>query len=222
VDDDVRVEAGFVSAHAANYADPDIMAVAGSVLGPERKTVSKLPAYLDAPYAEHYRACWQYATRRRVAHAPGGNMSFRAEVCARAGLFDERYRGPAFREETDFFMRVYAENLAVIYDPACWVIHAPGIVGGGCWEGFDGVPPVERFANHAYFVLKNFPRRAWVRLFAESVRDALVRRDLLRRPRTLPVKLYRLVAGWARAARTAPRHSTLTRRPSAFRSEHHA
>lgn len=204
VDDDVRLESGFVSAHAGNYKDHDIAAVAGPVLSHQKRWQEELPPYAGDEILGTFCACWQYDKRIEVRHAPGGNMSFRRKVAEDAGYFDESYTGPGFREESDFFMRVSALGVKIVYDPECWLIHAGFRPGGGCWEAYDGLPPVERFFNHAYFILKNFPRKQWARLFLHSVSSSLIRREVCRHPVRGARKACRFARGWVRAWRSRP------------------
>ena len=205
VDDDARVRPDFLAAHARNYTDPAIMAVAGSVLGERMSRTSTLPREAGDPLLRTFCGCWQYDRRMEVVHAPGGNHSFRREVAERAGFFDESFAGPGFREETDFFMRVSAAGLRIVYDPECWIIHPPQPSDGGCWAGFDGVPSAARFANHGYFILKNFPRRHWPRLFLHSFRATFFRRETLRHPSRNFRRLARFASGWREAWRRARR-----------------
>lgn len=211
VDDDVRLERSFVSAHARNYGDPRLAAVAGPVLNPQRQWAATYPTYLSRRPWKHFLACWQYEKRREVCHAPGGNMSIRRSLFEKVGFFDERYTGPGLREESDFFARVWAAHHRMVYDPTCLLIHLGTQGQGGCWTAFDGLVSSQRIHNHAYFVLKNFPRRFWPLLFIHSFRSMVARRDVFKNPHSVAVMLKRFWAGWHSAWKVAPRESWLGR-----------
>jgi glycosyltransferase involved in cell wall biosynthesis len=205
IDDDARAPSHFVRAHASNYTEPSVMAVAGSVLSVARHRVSTLPREMNDPLLQEFCACWQYDRRLDVKHAPGGNHSFRKVLVEMVGGFDERYIGPGFREDSDFFVRVSRAGFRIVYDPECWMIHL-GVQGpGGCWSSFDGVAPTERFYNHAYFVLKNFPPVLWPKLWFHHLRGSVVRRACLRNPKIGFLTLSRFFQGWLRAVKQLPR-----------------
>jgi glycosyltransferase involved in cell wall biosynthesis len=209
IDDDVRLPAPFVGAHARNYEDPAVMAVAGPVLSRERRWKTRRPRGVDHPVYGSWGGCWQYDKRIPVKHAPGGNHSCRREVYARVGNYDENYEGPGLREESDFFLRVSRAGFPIVYDPACWLVHLPGDDSGGCRLGGERRQFEERCVNHAYFVLKNFPRHR-VRLFFHHACRCLCRTDALRHPGKLPRKMRALVKGWSRAGRLLSREGAGT------------
>jgi glycosyltransferase involved in cell wall biosynthesis len=205
VDDDARVSPAFVGRHASHYASEGTDAVAGAILDVEKRYAAMWPREADDPCLQYFKACWQYNRPREVTHAPGGNMSFRSEWMEKTGGFDEAYIGPGFREESDFFIRVVRAGGRVLYDPRCWLIHPQGFREGGCWQAFDGLPGWERYYNHAYFVLKNFKKRAWTRLFARAFRAQVLNRRSVLHP-SLGIKaLARFWRGWRTAWHSAPR-----------------
>jgi GT2 family glycosyltransferase len=51
-------------------------------------------------------------------------MSFRREVFTQHGLlFDERFRGSAVREESDFCLRLRRTGYQIWYDPDAYLVH---------------------------------------------------------------------------------------------------
>lgn len=60
----------------------------------------------------------------------GGGMAFRREVILEVGGFDERFRGNAMREETDFSLRVIRAGHRIRYIPELRVIHLGAASGG--------------------------------------------------------------------------------------------
>ncbi|MBN1551176.1 glycosyltransferase [bacterium] len=210
VDDDARIPRDYLLAHARNYADSSIQAVAGPVLAPEKRWKQERPEYADDPLLRIFNACWQFSGRCEVSHAPGGNMSFYREIALKAGLFDENYHGPGFREESDFFIRLTRLGVKIIYDPSAWIIHPPGFRTGGCWSDHNKIPSKIRFFNHAYFVFKNFDRRLIFKLFFRDIRSHFIRRYTCLHPLLTLRKIFRFTSGWFKAMREAPRESFIT------------
>jgi hypothetical protein len=69
-----------------------------------------------------------------VLTARGGNMSCRHEIFTQHHLyFDERYRGSAVREESDFCLRLRQTGYKIWYSPAAHLIHL-GEETGGCHD----------------------------------------------------------------------------------------
>jgi GT2 family glycosyltransferase len=67
---------------------------------------------------------------RDVESAPGGNMSFRRALIRQLGGFDENFIGNAFREETDFCLRLRTTGHRIRFDPEAAVLHHFGTPGG--------------------------------------------------------------------------------------------
>ncbi len=71
---------------------------------------------------------------QQVLTARGCNMSFRREIFTKYGLnFDERFRGSAVREESDFCLRVRQTGYKIWYDPDAYLVHL-GEETGGCHD----------------------------------------------------------------------------------------
>jgi GT2 family glycosyltransferase len=61
-------------------------------------------------------------------------MSFRRSLFQTHGIwFDERFRGSAVREESDFCLRIRATGLTIWYDPSAHLVHL-GEETGGCHD----------------------------------------------------------------------------------------
>lgn len=182
LDDDARVGPQFVGNHLKNYSDPSTMAVAGPVLESLESWMDTLPSFANEPFEQHFTSCWQYNKRRTVLHAPGGNMSFRMALIPTVGEFDSHYQGPAFREETDFFLRVSAAGHTIMYDPNCWILHKGGPKAGGCWDEQWRRQLELRSFNEAYFAVKNFHPRFWPYFFWKGLRYASISRNAMKNP----------------------------------------
>ncbi|MBD2625436.1 hormogonium polysaccharide biosynthesis glycosyltransferase HpsN [Trichormus variabilis] len=143
IDDDVELEPGFLSAHVKNYLqNPEIGAVAGRVfdrmkLGDSggKLEIEYLPPEAMDPGIAWYHIDLVHTTKpQQVLTARGCNMSFRSEIFTKYGLrFDERFRGSAVREESDFCLRVRKTGYKIWYDPAAHLVHL-GEETGGCHD----------------------------------------------------------------------------------------
>jgi GT2 family glycosyltransferase len=143
IDDDVRMEPGFVTAHVQNFLDhPEVGAVAGRVLDrmimeedAEDFTLDALPPEAADPGIAWYYLDLVHTIRPQpVISARGCNMSFRRSLFTDYGLhFDERYRGSAVREESDFCLSIRQTGHGIWYDPTAVLVHL-GEPTGGCHD----------------------------------------------------------------------------------------
>jgi GT2 family glycosyltransferase len=151
IDDDVKLNPGFLSAHGKNYLDkPEIGAVAGRVFDRMKiadtvqgktqgntpyKTIEYLPPQaMDPGIAWYYIDLVHTIKPQEVLTARGCNMSFRREIFTQHGLhFDERFLGSAVREESDFCLRLRQTGYKIWYDPEASLVHL-GEETGGCHD----------------------------------------------------------------------------------------
>ncbi len=148
IDDDVKLPTGYLQAHGQNYVDrPEIGAVAGRVFdrmklndsqnqtGKNDYTVDYLPPEASDPGIAWYYIDLVHTTKpQQVISARGCNMSFRREIFTKHGIwFDERFRGSAVREESDFCLRMRKTNYQIWYAPEANLVHL-GEETGGCHD----------------------------------------------------------------------------------------
>ena len=143
IDDDVRMEPNFVEAHVQNFLDrPEVGAVAGRVLDrqimeqdSEEFTQEMLPPEASDPgIAWYYLDLVHTVKPQPILSARGCNMSFRRSLFTTHGLhFDERYRGSAVREESDFCLSIRRTGYQIWFDPAAVLVHL-GEPTGGCHD----------------------------------------------------------------------------------------
>ncbi|MGL5083450.1 MAG: hormogonium polysaccharide biosynthesis glycosyltransferase HpsN [Microcoleaceae cyanobacterium] len=140
LDDDVELPEGFLAAHARNYLDnPKIGAVAGRVFDRMKLgesggglTVEDLPPEASDPGIAWYHIDLVHTVKpQQVISARGCNMSFRQEIFNQYGLtFDERFKGSAVREESDFCLRIRHTGYIIWYDPEAHLVHLGEEIGG--------------------------------------------------------------------------------------------
>ena len=143
IDDDVRMEPQFLQSHVQNFLDrPEVGGVAGRVL--DQMTIEQDQAAFTIetlpPEASDPGIAWYYldlvhtVKAQPILSARGCNMSFRRELFTQHGLhFDERYRGSAVREESDFCLSIRYTGYEIWFDPAAALVHL-GEPTGGCHD----------------------------------------------------------------------------------------
>ena len=182
IDDDVKIPGGYLQAHARNYQRTEVGAVAGRVFDRMKLEDSQKTQQGDTPYtiedlppeAMDPGIAWYYldlvhtVKAQRVISARGCNMSFRREIFTQYGLqFDERFRGSAVREESDFCLRLRSTGYHIWYDPDAYLVHL-GEETGGCHDLSTRSLQYQLTFYHNHFLmgLKNLTFFEQLRLFS--------------------------------------------------------
>lgn len=173
IDDDVRLQPNYLQNHARNYLEnPKIGAVAGRVFDRMKLsdsggglTVETLPPEAMNPGIAWYHLDLVHTVKpQQVLSARGCNMSFRREVFEKYKLsFDERFRGSAVREESDFCLRFRKTGYIIWYDPEAFLVHL-GEETGGCHDISTRSLQyqITFYHNHFLMGLKNLtPAQCW-------------------------------------------------------------
>ena len=182
IDDDVKLETNYLQSHAKNYQHhPEIGAVAGRVFdrmkiadyadsGEDNSpyTIEYLPPEaMDAGIAWYYIDLVHTTRPQQVISARGCNMSFRKDIFTKHDIwFDERFRGSAVREESDFCLRLRETNYKIWYDPEAHLIHL-GEETGGCHDISTRSLKYQLtfYHNHFLMALKNLSLEQQIRLY---------------------------------------------------------
>ena len=142
IDDDVELPEGYLFAHAQVFlARPEVGAVAGRVFDRMKLadrpdlTLTDLPPEAMDPGIAWYHIDLVHTTKaQQVLTARGCNMAFRRKIFDHYGLrFDERFRGSAVREESDFCLRLRRTEYIIWYSPEAYLVHL-GEETGGCHD----------------------------------------------------------------------------------------
>ena len=177
IDDDVELPPGFLQAHARNFQTrSDIGAVAGRVFDRMKLADSRSgleieylpPEAMDPGVAWYHLDLVHTIKPQQVLTARGCNMSYRREIFDKYQLrFDERFRGSAVREESDFCLRMRKTGLIVWYDPEAHLTHL-GEETGGCHDISTRSLQyqITFYHNHFLMGLKNLTPWQAIRLFA--------------------------------------------------------
>jgi GT2 family glycosyltransferase len=195
IDDDVKMPTGYLKAHAQNYQErPDVGAVAGRVFDRmklsekgdwnleteegalcqappnSRSEIEDLPPEaMDPGIAWYHIDLVSTVKPQRVISARGCNMSYRREIFTKHGVwFDERFRGSAVREESDFCLRLRRTGYQIWYDPEAYLVHL-GEETGGCHDISTRSLKYQVTFYHNHFLLgmKNLTLGQQVRLYAK-------------------------------------------------------
>jgi GT2 family glycosyltransferase len=160
VDDDVLLEPDWINNHARHYSDPRIGAVVGRIVHPPKLDLG-VP---NQPTGIFLRdgSCTAGFGRQEACFIDtggGGNMSVRRALYMKIGGYDEAYVGNAFREESDFALRLRKDGHLIFFDPEAQIIHLKS-PSGGHRRSSPGQALVFRYnmQNEIRFFLKNFPR----------------------------------------------------------------
>lgn len=170
VDDDCRIpDPHFLSHHGAQYGDEKIGGVGGRVIDKNLKLDKPSSGPVCSVSKTGAISPNSLGTVRQFINAPrGGNMSFRRPIIAQVGGFDERFRGNAMREETDFSLRVVEAGWKIVFVPEAEDIHLA--LAGGTRTADRITWYQDFFFNETLFFLKHFPRRYLPLLLARKLR----------------------------------------------------
>ena len=182
IDDDVKLEPTYLQAHSKNYQEnKEIGAVAGRVFDRMKLadfatanadnspyTIDYLPEAAKDPGIAWYYIDLVHTTKpQQVISARGCNMSFRKEIFTKYNIwFDERFRGSAVREESDFCLRLRKTNYKIWYDPEANLVHL-GEETGGCHDISTRSLKYQLtfYHNHFLMALKNLTLTQQIRLY---------------------------------------------------------
>ncbi|GAB4242084.1 MAG: hypothetical protein Kow0049_31210 [Stanieria sp.] len=182
IDDDIELPPNYLKAHAKNYQENSaIGAVAGRVfdrmkLADSRQenekystyTIDYLPPEAMDPGIAWYHIDLVHTTKpQQVISVRGCNMSFRKEIFTKYNIwFDERFRGSAVREESDFCLRLRKTGYQIWYDPEANLVHL-GEETGGCHDISTRSLEYQFtfYHNHFLMALKNLTLGEQLRLY---------------------------------------------------------
>ncbi|MGB5596881.1 MAG: hormogonium polysaccharide biosynthesis glycosyltransferase HpsN [Crocosphaera sp.] len=182
IDDDVQLPSNYLYTHAAVYQkNSEIGAVAGRVLDRMKLSDSEKASNTEVPYTIEFLPpeamdpgiAWYHidlvhtTKPQEVISARGCNMSFRQEIFTKYNIwFDERFRGNAVREESDFCLRLRKTGYKIWYDPDAYLVHL-GEETGGCHDLSTRSFSYQMtfYHNHFLMALKNLTWSQQLRLY---------------------------------------------------------
>ncbi len=203
IDDDVRLQPGFLAAHVRNYLErPDVGSVAGRVLdrmklseSEEGLTIDYLPPEAMEPGIGLYYLNLVHTVKpQQVITARGCNMSFRREIFDKYGLwFDERFRGSAVREESDFCLRIRQTGYQIWYDPEAYLVHL-GEETGGCHDISTRSLEYQITFYHNHFLMgfKNLTPKQMLKFSSSLFQDQVLASLASHKSKSLPKVIGRM------------------------------
>ncbi|MBR2818247.1 MAG: glycosyltransferase [Reyranella sp.] len=133
VDDDVEVEKGFLAAHVAPYADPEVWAVTGPAPAPGEALKSRTDI-TDAEYAllltddrPLLNVDFDFSP---CSWGVGCNLSVRRAEALRVGGFDEHFVANAVGEDAEFCYRLRKGGGTIYYAGGAALVHFQDPSGG--------------------------------------------------------------------------------------------
>lgn len=203
LDDDVKLTKDLIKTYLETFeAMPHISAIAGRV---KQKGFKVLPLLEFDEYAISHGGFT--ATKPDYTNGfPGGNCAVRVKEALAIGGFDTRYYGNAFREESDFSLKLSKLGYAIYYQPKAELLHLAAPYGGNRVKTHIYDNP-GFYKNELFFTLrmaaKGKKREAIRRKFHEYCvmpQDATPRRKWLFRLGLLTA-VWRIAFGRQRAAK---------------------
>ena len=179
IDDDVQLTRNYITSHVKNFqGHPEIGAVAGRVFdrmkladSGDNLVIEDLPPEAMDPGIAWYHIDLVHTVKPQpVISARGCNMSYRREIFTEHNIwFDERFRGSAVREESDFCLRLRSNTgYQIWYDPEANLVHL-GEETGGCHDIATRSLKyqITFYHNHFLMALKNLNFSQQLRLYAK-------------------------------------------------------
>ena len=127
LDDDVKLTKDLVRTYLETFeAFPQISAIGGRV---KQKGFKTLPLLHFDEYAVSHGGF----TASKAGYTngfPGGNCALRVQEAIAIGGFDTRYYGNAFREESDFSLKMAKLGYKIYYQPKAELLHLAAPYGG--------------------------------------------------------------------------------------------
>jgi O-antigen biosynthesis protein len=126
-DDDVVVDAGWVSALVARFRDTNVMAVTGLTVPYELETEAQVLFERNGGFGRGYlRRYWQGTNLGVGRCGAGANMAFRRGLFEEVGYFEpalDAGTATATGGDTEFFFRLLKEGHLLVYEPGALARH---------------------------------------------------------------------------------------------------
>ena len=187
IDDDVELPEDFVEKHRRNYAEPQVVAVAGRIVQPGLSVQArkKWPPIMD----HRFFSLGSTDRKEGIASFRGCNHSLRVCSVIEIGGYDTNYIGWAWGEEADVAIRLWKTGGTIVFDPDASLKHLT-LPTGGCRliKNNKSVPEWQISFPPTYFAIRHlFPNRwFWYGLFVGNVRCSIFRKDNVFHPWRLP------------------------------------
>ncbi len=191
LDDDIRVDPGFLKAHYEAFDSEAIWAVAGQVLQPgEREEVGYEHKPTPGPFCDA-SFVFRSAHKTFVQNGMSGNLCVRRDRALDVGGFDENFTPPvAYRFDNEFCKRLCLAGGRIVFEPKARIYHLRAKRGGTRTNSchLTSISP-EHGVGDYYFALRCAAGwHRWQYILRRPVREVLTKFHL-RHPWWIPVKL---------------------------------
>jgi glycosyltransferase involved in cell wall biosynthesis len=208
LDDDIVPDRGLIAAHAREYDDDSVWAVAGQVLQPGQVPQPPARAVWKRGIWRDLNFPFKSTVPRRISNCMAGNLSVRRARAIELGGFDENFVSLAYRFETDFARRLTDCGGVIQFSPEATIRHLQAQRGGTRVYGQHRTTcKPDHAVGDYYFALRH--GRGWetAGFMGYRLYQALATRHNLFRPWWIPLRLIAEIRGfiWARGlARRGP------------------
>lgn len=210
VDDDVVPSADFVAAHVKAHARDGVGCVTGPAPLPDETLAPAPDPRIHRRFIGWFFSGFVHRQSGPYPRPIGANMSYKRDVFAKVGLFDERIAGPAHYEDADMGFRVRAAGYQVWYDADAALVHLQERSGGCDLRSMSSAWSPDFHRNFALFLRQHAPVASWPLAYLYLAHGKCV--QPLARMGDRATCLWRFlgaaISGWraATAALQRPRH----------------
>ena len=184
LDDDVIIEnKDFLKNHIEHYNNPKTSGVSGATLSMDSKFCDILPKKVLKKHIGWIYFPGNYSKPFKIPNGRSCNLSVRKRFALDIGGMDERFDKGAYREESDFCIRLTKKYGDLIYDPNCYLIHIGNKTGGiRSWTNTKGIiHPYQHMFGSWYFMFKNLPLYNWPEYSWRMTRRFILHKKLIKR-----------------------------------------
>ncbi|TWU27164.1 Glycosyl transferase family 2 [Novipirellula galeiformis] len=190
LDDDIRIDSGFLAAHMDGFSSDEIWAVAGQVLQPgENPDDDYVHTESNGCFAD---ADFRFRSNRpaMIENAMSGNMTVRRQRALQVGGFDENFTPPvAYRFDNEFSKRLCKSGGKIAFLPKARIYHLRAPRGGTRSNSnhLTSMSPEHGIGDHYFALLHGRGLKRWTYISRRMVREVCTRFHL-KHPWWIPVK----------------------------------
>lgn len=191
LDDDIRIEPGFLAAHLAPFQDHQVWAAVGQILQPGEEPLQDFQHRPSADPLADMTFPFRSAQPAWVSNGMSGNMAIRRVRALELGGFDENFLPPvSFHFESDFCKRLIAAGGRIRFTPQPRIHHLRAQRGGTRSLGshLTSASPIHGQGAY-YFALRRGLTPSTLRFILRRPLREVLTRFHLRHPWWIPVKL---------------------------------
>jgi glycosyltransferase involved in cell wall biosynthesis len=203
IDDDVIIEnKDFLKNHIKHYTNPKNSGVSGATLSMDNKFCDTLPKKVLKKHIGWMFFPGNYNKPYIISNGRSCNLSVRKSFALAIGGMDERFDKGAYREESDFCLRLTKKYGKLIYDPDCYLIHIGNTTGGiRSWTSSKGIiHTYQHMFGSWYFMFKNLPLYTWFEYSWYMLRRFILHKKLIHRFYLIPYAGFKYIIASFEAA----------------------